>query len=105
MSKKEEKKPLPLMPVGDTVLLEIFSNTMSNGVLLPTAQIDRTGTILAIGKAVPGNMLRTVEGENGIAVGDKVLIPHVKQAQFTDADRREYVILPSSHITTVVVAK
>ncbi len=102
MAKAESVKH-PVMPVGDAILVQLATSTKSpTGILLPNEEV-KYGTILALGKGVPENVLRTKDGENGLAVGDKVSIPHVKKAQFTNEAGDSFVVIPSSHINAVLL--
>jgi len=100
----EKKEELPLIPLGDKVLIELVLEATSPGGLVLPEKSCKSGIVKAIGAGVHESLLGDkVEGSRGMKVGDKIFLPRGdKLGDIFTKNERTYVLIPAQYITAIL---
>lgn len=99
---------IPMIPLGDKVLVELCMTKLSSGgVLLPEAEAT-SGVIRSIGQGVAKEYVYDPEtpktlNSRGFKVGDSVLLPRGKNSgtPVESKDGKKYILVPAGYISGI----
>ena len=105
MAKAKEMNEIPILPIGNRVLIELIMETeTAGGLQLPVKEV-KSGIVVAMGTCIfkelvsPDGKINPDLGSRGIRLQDKVFLPKGKKiGDEFEMGSKKYLLIPVDYI-------